>query len=96
MTESEKLSQEMAQLKKDLGTLQSDVSSVVKALKAAGVEETQKAYGQAKNQGEALFARGEAVAGAVGHKIDENPMTSVLTAFGVGFILGSLLTNRRS
>ena len=95
MAESDNLAKEMEQLKKDLQSLQNDVSSVAKALKDAGVAEGKKAYNQAKGQGEALYARGESAAGAVGSKIDENPLTSVFTAFGVGFIIGSLLLNRR-
>ena len=94
MSEAENLSKEMTELKKDLHSLQNDVAGVVSALKAAGVEEGRNAVDQARKQGEALYARGEATAGALGARIDENPMTSVFTAFGLGFILGSLLSRK--
>ena len=95
MTERDDLAKEMEQLRKDLSALQNDVKSVAGALKAAGVEEGRNAYKQARGQGEALYARGEAAANAMGSKIDENPVTSVFTAFGIGFIIGSLLGHRR-
>lgn len=95
MAASEDFSQEIAQLRKDLNTLQGDLSGLVTALKNAGLEQGKESYDQLRKQADALRQKGEGAIGAVGQKIDEKPVTSVLTAFGTGFVIGMLLNNRR-
>ncbi len=95
MATNEELNKEMEQLKKDLKGIQSDISSLAGTLKSAGVEQGRATYGRVKHQGDELRRRGGEAASSVSEAIDERPITSVLTAFGTGFVIGLLLNQRR-
>ncbi|KPJ95903.1 MAG: hypothetical protein AMJ55_02890 [Gammaproteobacteria bacterium SG8_15] len=95
---NEDISNELKKLKADIADLRSDVASLVKTLKDAGVEQGQEAYDRAyeraRQTGEAVRARAEDVYETFGKEVEERPLTSVLTAFGVGFVVGMLLDHR--
>ena len=95
MATNEELNKEMEQLKKDLKSIQSDISSLAGAVKSAGAEQGKATYDRVRNQGEQWRRRGEDAVGSLSQSIDERPVTSVLTAFGTGFIVGLLLNQRR-
>ncbi len=95
MATNDEVSKEIEQLKKDLRGIQGDISTLATTLKNAGLDQSRATYERVRNQGEDLRRRGEDAIGAVGEKIDERPMTSVLTAFGTGFVIGLLLNQRR-
>ena len=104
MAESE-LSREMETLRADLAKLRADFAGVTDALKEAGQKKAETAregladllkslrdelggvLDQARDKGKRSVE-------TVGHQIEERPLASLLTAFGVGFILAKLLDRR--
>lgn len=88
---SDNLTKEMETLKKDLASLRGDIGSLSKAVKAAGEQKGEAAYRRAREKGDELLKQGESAVERVGHTIDERPMTSVLTAFGTGLVVGLML-----
>ena len=99
------LSREMESLREDLAKLREDFAGVAEALKDAGHK---KAEGAREGLADLLSSVREEIKGAldqardkgkksvenVGHQIEERPLTSLLTAFGVGFVLAKLLDRR--
>ena len=99
------LSREMESLKADLTKLREDFAGVTEALKEAGQKKTEDArqglvdlmtslmdelrgaLGKAKDTGSKSVE-------AVGHQIELRPLTSLFTAFGVGFVIAKLLHRR--
>jgi len=96
---NEEISNELKKLKSDIADLRSDVTSLVKTLKSAGIEKGQQAYEEvyerARQAGESARDRAEDVYDAFGKEVESRPLASVLTAFGVGFVVGMLLDHRR-
>lgn len=87
-TEAEK---EIDSLKADLHTLREDIAKLTEAFKRQGTEQAKARYQQAKATAEDYGEQARKVADDVGHRIEERPLTSVLSAFGIGFIVGRLL-----
>lgn len=96
-TTNDNVNKELEALRKDLASLRDDIGSLSKAVKAAGEEKGEAAYRRVREKGEELRQQGESAVEKVGHKIDEKPVTSVLTAFGTGVLVGLMLmmTQRR-
>jgi ElaB/YqjD/DUF883 family membrane-anchored ribosome-binding protein len=92
---NEDVNKEIEQLKKDLSGLQNDIRNLTGTLKSAGIEQGKATYERARQQGEQWRQKGEDAIGSVGQAIDEKPVTSVLTAFGTGFVIGLLLNQKR-
>ncbi len=78
-------------LKADLNALRSDLAALTESLKERGYHEARARFDKAKAQASEAREQAAQMAGNVGHQIEERPLTSVLTAFGVGFVLGKLL-----
>ncbi|MDW7711579.1 MAG: hypothetical protein SCH98_14010 [Deferrisomatales bacterium] len=105
--ETSDLSREMEALRADLGKLRADFAGVAEALKDAGHkradgvregladllhsvrEELQSALDHGKDTGKKSVE-------AVGHQIGQRPLASLLTAFGVGFVLAKLLDREKA
>lgn len=99
------LNREMQSLRADLAKLREDLAGIAGALKDAGHE---KAQGARESLADLLSSVREELRGAlgqardagkksvetVGHEIEQRPLTSLLTAFGVGFVLAKLLDRR--
>jgi ElaB/YqjD/DUF883 family membrane-anchored ribosome-binding protein len=89
---------ELNKLKADLSDLRKDVASLVKVLKDAGVDQGRQAYDRAyeraRQTGESVRERAEDAYDIFGKEVESRPFTSVLTAFGVGFVAGMLLDRR--
>lgn len=83
-TKDENLGKELETLRKDLASLRGDIGSLSKAVKAAGEQKGEAAYRRVREQGESAVEK-------VGHTIDQKPVTSVLTAFGTGVLVGVML-----
>ena len=99
------LNREIETLKVDLAKLRADFAGVADALKEAGhkkaegareglsdllnslLEELRGAVGHARDTGKRSVE-------TVGHQIEQRPLTSLLTAFGFGFVLAKLLGRR--
>lgn len=95
---TENISSELNKLKADISELRGDLASLVKTLKDAGINEGQQAYDRAyeraRQAGESVRARAEDAYENFGREVESRPLTSVLTAFGVGFAVGILLDHR--
>lgn len=96
MATNDDITKELDALKKDLASLRGDISGLSQAVKSAGEQKGEAAYRRVREKGDELRKQGEDAVEKVGHKIDEKPMTSVLTAFGTGLLVGMLLNQRRS
>lgn len=93
---------EMDTLKADIAQLREDIIGLTNAVKGAASEKVAGAKAQAEerirgtwedieqrfedilNEGKATFNKAE-------HKVSEHPVGSVLTAFGLGFIIAKLI-----
>ncbi|MFW6027742.1 MAG: DUF883 family protein [bacterium] len=87
-------SKEIDALRKDLGRLQSDLQSLTRAFADDARLTAWGAVHQASEQaGELAHRTGQAYRSGVDevqHEISRHPMASLLTAAGLGFVVGSL------
>jgi len=95
------MSDDFEHLKSSFGQLRSDVVELL--TQAVGVGRTgaymarngaNSAVDAVKERLSDLKDRGAERVADVEHRIEENPLTSALIAFGVGFILAKILTRR--
>lgn len=93
---------EVQKLREDLAQLREDVSSLTQTLKDLGVQRTEDLKGSARaeyqrrreqfrEQVEGLRDRGRDALDEVEESIGEHPMSSLLAAFGLGFIIAKML-----
>ncbi len=91
------LGQQLDSLRSDLSQLRSDMRDMVQLLVDTGrmeaVEFKDRLNDQVREKTDVAFDKGRMVADRLETTIEENPMTSVLTALGIGFLLG-ILTSR--
>jgi ElaB/YqjD/DUF883 family membrane-anchored ribosome-binding protein len=81
-------------LNEEVKRLRADMAAIAKTLKDLGVESGSKVYGRAREQAERVKGEAEQAANAVGRRIEERPLTAVITAFILGAILGALISRR--
>ncbi|MEX2480988.1 MAG: hypothetical protein WD928_09020 [Gammaproteobacteria bacterium] len=96
MATNDDLNKDVEQLKKDLAALREDIGTLTNTIKSEGTRQAKAAYGRARQQGDNLRQKGEDAVDSIAHTIDEKPMTSVLTSFGVGLLLGMMVNQRRN
>lgn len=99
---SKAVESDMEQVRADLAQLREDMAAVAESVVALGRGRVRRARDratEAKDEGldrlrdllVDLRERGEAVEGRVESEIQDRPWTSVLAAFGLGFVLGKLM-----
>ena len=81
-------------LREEIDRLQADIAAIAKSLKDLGAESGGEAYERVRRSAERAKGEAEKAATAVGQHIEEKPLTSVLTAFVIGAILGALISRR--
>jgi len=81
-------------LNEEIKRLRADMAAIAKTLKDMGAEGGSKVYGRVREQAERVKGEAEQAANAVGQRIEERPLTAVLTAFILGAILGALFSRR--
>lgn len=92
---------ELQTLKDDVAKLRADVSELVGLLKDLGAEKIDEARGTVEEQLQArreklresvdrAKARGKKAADDIEEQITEHPLSSLLAAFGLGFIIAKL------
>lgn len=92
---------EIQNLKDDVSKLRSDVSELVGVLRDLGVEKIDEARGNVEDELRArreqlresvdkAKARGRKTADDIENQISEHPLSSLLAAFGLGFIIAKL------
>lgn len=84
----EKLRAEMAQLRADLGRIGQTLQTLVKD---GGADAVGKAKETAEKFRDEIAGKTQRIA----QEIEQRPLTSAVTAFGLGFLLGLVLHGRR-
>lgn len=96
------LRKELEQLRKDFAALRKDVTDLTSTLKARGTnkaesvksgieEEIRKRRDELREKVAEARAQGEEMKGEFEEQVAYHPYTSLLTAFGVGFVLAKLM-----
>ncbi|MDR6292665.1 ElaB/YqjD/DUF883 family membrane-anchored ribosome-binding protein [Inquilinus ginsengisoli] len=96
------LDQELDTLRADLGKIRDDIASLARTLgdaataeaKAGGARINEAAHAakdRAQRFAESARTQGEDSIAALEERIEQNPITSILVAFGVGLVIGKLL-----
>lgn len=88
-------SKEIDQLKKELSTLRSDLGSLGATLKNLVDKQSEKVVDFASDAKEIVRSQAKATEESAEKYIRERPLTSTLVAFGSGFVVGLLLSNKR-
>lgn len=83
--ETEAIKKDMEQLRRDLGTLTEAFKRSSQQRAQAGVEHARERFDEVRQQAEGQAEQ-------MGSHIKERPFTSVLTAFGVGLLIGKIIS----
>ena len=93
-TDLQSVINDIASLKHDIAILAGNLkNSALNATSDAARSAADQVSGEAVHLYENLAARGDRSAKAISHQVEENPLMSLLLAFGLGF-LGSRLLSR--
>lgn len=87
-------SSDVTQLRADLDALRGDFARLTDSLKSVTGKGARAGVDAARRHAEQTRAQAEDWMGVLGSHIEERPYGSLLTAFGVGFLLGKLLDRR--
>jgi ElaB/YqjD/DUF883 family membrane-anchored ribosome-binding protein len=89
------LEAELAKLREDIGSLAKTVRDIgsgeAQAVVDAVRDRLDKVSAEARRAGRRAKAGAQDAADTVQHTIEDNPLTSVLIALGLGFIIGAFL-----
>ena len=96
------LDQELDTLRADLGKIRDDIAALTRTLgdaaaaeaKAGGARLNEAAHAakdHAQRFADSARAQGEEGIAALEQRIEQNPFSSILIAFGVGLVIGKLL-----
>ena len=95
MATTDEFSKEMEQLKKDLTSLRTDIGSLVTTVKDLAGKQGDRAVDLAHDTEKRVRDQTKVAGESVEKYIEERPLTSALVAFGSGFVIGMLLSNKR-
>ncbi|MBY0498331.1 Membrane-anchored ribosome-binding protein, inhibits growth in stationary phase, ElaB/YqjD/DUF883 family [Nitrosomonas ureae] len=95
MATADEFSKEMDQLKKDFASLRNDIGSVLASVKDLAEKQGQNVADLAQDAEKTVKNQAKEAGENMEKYIEERPLTSALVAFGSGFIIGMLLSNRR-
>jgi len=98
----DELTRELEQMRSDMAALRADVAELAKALKTMGAnkaesvkdtieEEIRERRDALREKLDEARARGQEVKDGLEDRMETHPYTSLLTAFGVGFVLAKLM-----
>ena len=91
---------DLAAIRDDLDALKTDLAGLLQHVKSGAVDgvgdEAKRLYGKLSAQSGELYGKLSAQSGdtleTFARQIEENPLASLLIAFGVGFIAGRILS----
>jgi ElaB/YqjD/DUF883 family membrane-anchored ribosome-binding protein len=86
--------EELTKLRKDMDQLRGDILSLTEAFRDLGMEKGRAAMEKAKRTGASMRNDADALLARADREIEERPLTSVLTSFGIGFLVGMLLDRK--
>ena len=86
--------EELTKLRKDMDQLRGDIISLTEAFRDLGMEKGRAAMERARQTGAAMRSDADALRARADREIEQRPITSVLTSFGIGFLVGMLLDRR--
>ncbi len=84
-------SSDIARLRSDLEQIRRDLAAIGGTVKELSAVKGQEARARAEALRERALRRASAAEERLGQEINERPLASVLTAFGIGFVIGKLL-----
>lgn len=92
------LKQQMDSLREDLNQLRGDMKEMLQSLVETGKSEAsemkQRVQGRVREKSDMACEKGREFAERVETTIEENPMSAVLAALGVGFLLGFITSHK--
>ncbi|HEU4619261.1 MAG TPA: hypothetical protein VFV10_14575, partial [Gammaproteobacteria bacterium] len=74
----------------DMDEIRKDVAAIARSLKEMGGAKKQEALARATELGDRARQRAGEAEQRLEQEIEERPFASVLTAFGIGFLLGKI------
>lgn len=77
-------------IRKDLDALRKDLRELAESVRASGEKQAQERLDQVRHQYEDLRDQASQRSKAVGAEIEARPFISVLSAFGIGLLLGKI------
>ncbi|SEF61256.1 DUF883 family protein [Nitrosomonas ureae] len=95
MATADEFSKEMDQIKKDFASLRNDIGSILTSVKDLAEKQGQNVADLAQDTEKTVKNQAKEAGENMEKYIEERPLTSALVAFGSGFIIGMLLSNRR-
>jgi ElaB/YqjD/DUF883 family membrane-anchored ribosome-binding protein len=95
MATADEFSKEMDQIKKDFASLRNDIGSILASVKDLAEKQGQNVADLAQDAEKTVKNQAKEAGENMEKYIEERPLTSALVAFGSGFIIGMLLSNRR-
>lgn len=95
MATTDDFNKEMDQLKKEFSALRTDLGSLVASVKELAEKQSEKVVDLAEDAKETVRNQTKVAGESVEKYIEERPLTSALVAFGSGFVIGMLLSNKR-
>jgi ElaB/YqjD/DUF883 family membrane-anchored ribosome-binding protein len=94
MTTTE-FSKDIDHIRRDIASLREDVASLTTSLKHLAAARGREAIGRIEDLGDRTKVKAEDLKHGAEREIGEHPFTSVLTSFGLGFVLGMALDPKR-
>lgn len=85
---------EFDQMKDEVQSLRTELKSLAESWKRQAEAQARAGYEKVREAGGRAREQAKAGADALGDQIEERPLISVMTAFGVGFVIGKLLGRR--
>jgi ElaB/YqjD/DUF883 family membrane-anchored ribosome-binding protein len=82
---------DIQELRNDIAKLKADFGEVAKTLRHITNEQVSRGREKVRESAERSRDRARETLDSFEHEIEDRPLTSIATAFGVGFILGKLL-----
>lgn len=89
------LSRDIDKLRSDMDEIRKDVASIARAVKDLGTAKRNEAVARAEELGDRARRRALETEERFGREIGERPFATVLTAFGIGFLIAKILDSDR-
>ncbi len=78
-------------LRKDFNALRAEMETLSGSLRGQAEHGFDRARAHARDAGERIQNQAQQVREVVGGQLEERPVTALLSAFGIGMVLGALL-----